>query len=218
MRGRLAAIPEDPSARRFERTTTVPLIDTLLPVLGVSTGFLLAAQIRAGNIDVEGIVLSEGEAPRETERSLAARYRPGSIRYKAAASALAYLHADGVRLDRSYSRANRLPGPRGGRRLRSRSTPSSSTRRRPATAGPAGATFMADSPKRPAGSRLTFGSKTVPPLRSCIGTSTPFTTRGRRGTTGSGTHWACHHWTSPRNPNSSIPPRAAAVRERHHRR
>lgn len=100
VRGRLAAIPEDPSARRFERTTTVPLIDTLLPVLGVSTGFLLAAQIRAGNIDVEGIVLSEGEAPRETERSLAARYRPGSIRYKAAASALAYLHADGVRLDR----------------------------------------------------------------------------------------------------------------------
>jgi hypothetical protein len=96
----LAAIPEDPSATRFERTTKVPLIDTLLPVLGVITGFLLAAQIRAGNIAVEGIVLSEGEAPRETERGFAARYRPGSVGYKAAASALAYLDVDGVGLDR----------------------------------------------------------------------------------------------------------------------
>jgi hypothetical protein len=100
VRGRLAAIPEDPSARRFERTTAVPLIDTLLPLLGVNTGFLLAAQIRARNIDLDAIVLSDGEAPRETERSLASRYRPGSVRYKAAASALAYLQADGVALNR----------------------------------------------------------------------------------------------------------------------
>jgi hypothetical protein len=100
VRARLAPIPEDPDARRFERTTTVPLIDTLLPVLGVNTGFLLAAQIRARNIDLEAIVLSEGEAPQKTERSLASRYRQGSARYKAAASALAYLQADGVELNR----------------------------------------------------------------------------------------------------------------------
>jgi hypothetical protein len=100
VRGRLGAISEDPTARRFERTTTVPLIDTLLPLLGVNTGFLLAAQIRAQNIEVDSFVLAEAEAPRETERSLASRYRPGSIRYKAAASALAYLRADGVALNR----------------------------------------------------------------------------------------------------------------------
>jgi hypothetical protein len=100
VRGHLAAMPKDANARRFERTTTVPLIDTLLSILGVSTGFLLAAQIRAGNISVHATVLAEMEVPRETRRNLASRYRRGSRRYKAAAAALSYLQADGVALHR----------------------------------------------------------------------------------------------------------------------
>jgi hypothetical protein len=39
-------------------------------------------------------------ASQRRDAELAARYRPGSMRYKAAASALAYLQADGVGLDR----------------------------------------------------------------------------------------------------------------------
>jgi hypothetical protein len=100
VRSRLAAIVEDPGARRFERTTTVPLIDTLLPLLGVEAGFRLAAQMRAGNFDVDALVLSECPAPPETDESLRWRYRPASERYLAAAAALAYLKSDGVELDR----------------------------------------------------------------------------------------------------------------------
>lgn len=100
VRRRLAAIAQNPGARRFERTTTVPLIDTLLPTLGVSTGFLLAIQIRGGNLDVDALVLPEAAPPREAEKSLAFRYRPNSDRYRAAAAALAYLKADGVALNR----------------------------------------------------------------------------------------------------------------------
>ena len=55
VRSRLVAIAEDPDARRFERTTTVPLIDTLLPLLGVQAGFRLAAQMRAGNFGVNAL-------------------------------------------------------------------------------------------------------------------------------------------------------------------
>lgn len=100
VRLRLAAIAQDANARRFERTTTVPLIDTLLPILGVETGFLLAAQIRAGNLDVGATVLTEAQAPPESRQMLAMRYRPGSERHRAAAAALAHLKTRGVGLER----------------------------------------------------------------------------------------------------------------------
>jgi hypothetical protein len=100
VRARLAEIPENPDARRFERTTTVPLIDILLPLLGVETGFLLAAQMRAGNLGVDAVVLAQTTAPSEAEESLRRRYSPGSDRYLAAASALAYLKQGGVKLNR----------------------------------------------------------------------------------------------------------------------
>jgi hypothetical protein len=100
VRTRLGAISGDPNARRFERTTTVPLIDTLLPLLGVPTGFQLAAQIRAGNIDVDALLLTETPPPPEAEAALLWRYQPGSERSLAAAAALSYLQRDGVELDR----------------------------------------------------------------------------------------------------------------------
>lgn len=100
VRTRLAAISEDPNAMRFERTTTVPLIDTLLPLLGVATGFQLAAQIRAGNIDVDALLLTEAPPPPEAQASLVWRYQPGSERSLAAAAALSYLKRNGVELDR----------------------------------------------------------------------------------------------------------------------
>ncbi len=100
VRARLDAIPEDRGARRFERTTTVPLIDTILPLLGVQAGFLLAAQIRAGNLDLDAVLLSPTSAPEEAKASLQTRYRPGSERYLAAVAALAYLKQGGVNLDR----------------------------------------------------------------------------------------------------------------------
>jgi hypothetical protein len=98
-RGRLDAIPEDPDARRFERTSSVPLIDTILPLLGVQTGFLLAAQIRAGNLDLDAVLLSPINPPKEAKASLQTRYSPGSERYLAAAAALAYLKQRAVKLD-----------------------------------------------------------------------------------------------------------------------
>lgn len=96
VRARLDAIAEDPDARRFERTTTVPLIDTLLPLLGVEIGFRLAAQMRAGNLEVNALVLGEAPPPAEAEASLQWRYRRSSERYLAAASALGHLKRDGV--------------------------------------------------------------------------------------------------------------------------
>jgi hypothetical protein len=99
VRTRLDAIGEEPNARRFERTTTIPLIDTLLPLLGVETGFRLAAQMRASNLEVDALVLDEAPSPAEAEASLQWRYRRGSERYLAAASALDYLKRDGVDLN-----------------------------------------------------------------------------------------------------------------------
>jgi hypothetical protein len=99
VRARLARLPEDAHARRFERTTTAPLMDTLLPLLGVQIGFLLAAHIRAGNIDAAALVLPERPPPRAATASLARRYRPDSQRYRAAAAALSHLKMAGVDLD-----------------------------------------------------------------------------------------------------------------------
>ena len=78
----------------------MPLIDTLLPLLGVETGFRLAAQMRAGNFDVTALVLTEAPPPPEAEASLQWRYQLGSERYLAVGAALGYLKRDGVGLDR----------------------------------------------------------------------------------------------------------------------
>ncbi len=111
VRSRLVAIAEDPDARRFERTTTVPLIDTLLPLLGVQAGFRLAAQMRAGNFGVNALVLGEVPPPPEAEASLQLRYQHGSVRYLAAAAALDHLKRDGVPLGTVQLAGGRVTDP-----------------------------------------------------------------------------------------------------------
>ena len=98
-RSRLAAIPEDPRARRYERTTTVPLLDDLLPQLGVDTAFLLAMQIRRSNVALEATLLQPAEAPLRTRRALDGRYSEDSSRRNAAAAALSHLEHKGVELN-----------------------------------------------------------------------------------------------------------------------
>jgi hypothetical protein len=111
VQSRLVAIAEDPDARRFERTTTVSLIDTLLPLLGVQAGFRLAAQMRAGNLGVNALVLAEVPRPPETEASLQLRYQLGSVRYLAAAAALDHLKRDGVPLGTVQLAGGRVADP-----------------------------------------------------------------------------------------------------------
>jgi hypothetical protein len=98
-RSRLAAIPEDPKARRFERTTTVPLLDELQPLLGVETAFVLAVQVRRENVELRAVLLESADAPSSTRGLLGERYSEGSARRGAAASALAYLECEGVDLE-----------------------------------------------------------------------------------------------------------------------
>lgn len=98
-RSRLAAIPEDPAARSYERTTTVPLIDDLLPLLGVDTAFLLAMQVRLNSVALEAALLQPSDPPPPTWRVLEERYSEGSSRRGAAAAALAHLERNGIDLD-----------------------------------------------------------------------------------------------------------------------
>jgi hypothetical protein len=99
-RERLGALPEDPNARRFERTTTVPLLDDLTHLLSVETAFLLAAQVRKGNIELEPILLHAGSAPPSCEEALERRYSPKSTRRAASAAALQHLADQGIDLKR----------------------------------------------------------------------------------------------------------------------
>jgi hypothetical protein len=95
---RLRQFPSDPSARRLERTTTVPLLDELLPLLGVETGFQLAAQLRAGNLSVRAFILEATAPPPECAEMLDMRYTPASTRRVAGAAALAHMQRDGFDL------------------------------------------------------------------------------------------------------------------------
>jgi hypothetical protein len=100
---RLAAINPDPKASRFDRTTTVPLMDDLTPKMGPEAAFRLAAQIRQGNLTCRALVLQPAVAPRLTRTRLERRYwssqRKGpSAREAAAAAALALLDDEAVDL------------------------------------------------------------------------------------------------------------------------
>jgi hypothetical protein len=102
--GRLAAIREDPDAERFERTTTVPLLDDLVPRIGLDTAFMLAVQVRQRNLRCRAFVLAPAEPPQRTVRILRRRYRPAggvpSTRELVAGSVLARLDREGVDLRR----------------------------------------------------------------------------------------------------------------------
>jgi hypothetical protein len=61
--GRLAGIKGQPDAGRFDRTTSVPLLDDLSPKLALPIAFMVAAQVRAGNIACEARLLHAAEPP-----------------------------------------------------------------------------------------------------------------------------------------------------------
>ncbi len=62
---RLAAIEEDPTASRFERTTKVPLLDELIDLIGVEVQHKLAELVLAGGLNLEAVVLQGGVEPPE---------------------------------------------------------------------------------------------------------------------------------------------------------
>jgi len=102
---RLAGIEEQPDAGRFDRTTSVPLLDDLSHKLSLPVAFMLAAQVRAGNIACEARMLHTAQPPAPTRSALERRYeRPGgggqSPRQLSAAAALAVLEAEGCDLRR----------------------------------------------------------------------------------------------------------------------
>ena len=92
----LRRFPEVTCARREERTTTVAVVDDLLERLGVATAFLLAVQIRAGNMAVRAHLVHEHPPPDWVADGLTRRYTSGSTRARALGSVLALLEADGV--------------------------------------------------------------------------------------------------------------------------
>jgi len=100
---RLDAIHENPHAARYERTTTIPLIDDLAPKLGLETAFMLALQLRKGNIACRALLLQPAEPPEKAKQALERRYRsPGqadlSPRAAVAGAALSRLTDEGVNL------------------------------------------------------------------------------------------------------------------------
>ena len=95
---RLEKMPVDPKARRFERTTTVPLLDDLSHLVTTDTAFLLAAQLRAGNLAIEPLLLPPGPAPAPAREALEDRYQPRSPRAAPAAAALAYFVDRGLKV------------------------------------------------------------------------------------------------------------------------
>lgn len=99
-RDRLDSLTLVPGARRFERTTTVPLLDDLEHELGVYVAFQLAMQLREGVISLEPILLRDGPIPENCQSTLERRYSGTSTRKKAAAAALLYLEREGVATER----------------------------------------------------------------------------------------------------------------------
>lgn len=99
-RTRLDALPLVPDARRFERTTTVPLLDDLEHELGAYVAFELAMQLREGVISLEPMLLHPGPVPEDFQNTLERRYSANSTRGKAAAAALSYLNREGIEAER----------------------------------------------------------------------------------------------------------------------
>ena len=100
---RLEAITENPEATRYERTTTVPLIDDLVPKLGLTSSFELAMQLQEGNIACRALLVQPAEPPKQAIRALNRRYRrPGEVtlspRAAVAGAALRHLSDEGVDL------------------------------------------------------------------------------------------------------------------------
>src|SRR5579884_53791 len=103
---RLDAFTPDPGARRYERTTTVAVIDDLLERLGVETAFMLAAQIRQGNLTVRPLLIHDRPVPQVAVAALRARYTERSVRGRALGSALTLLQEEGIDIVRGVY----LPG------------------------------------------------------------------------------------------------------------
>jgi predicted nucleotidyltransferase len=101
---RLQAIPVDPTATRFERTTGVPLLDPLTEQLGVDVQYKLAYLVRAGGLDLRAVVLRPSErVPAAALRHEATSYTPlpgGKARLRAVLAAIDHLDGAGVRPER----------------------------------------------------------------------------------------------------------------------
>lgn len=95
-RARLEGLPLVPGARRFERTTTVDVLDDLEHELGAHVAFQLAMQVREGVVSVEPILLQPAPAPGEFQDTLERRYSSASIRKEAASAALFHLRGEDV--------------------------------------------------------------------------------------------------------------------------
>jgi hypothetical protein len=95
-RARLEDLPLVPEARRFERTTTVAVLDDLEHELGARVAFQLAMQVREGVVSVEPILLQPAPVPDEFQDTLERRYSRTSIRKAAASAALSHLRGKGV--------------------------------------------------------------------------------------------------------------------------
>lgn len=101
---RLDAIPVDPVAARYERTTGVPLLDPLTEHLGVEVQYRLAEFVRAGAVDIEAVVLRPSErVPAAVLRHQAATNVPlpgGRNRRLAVQAAIDHLRRDGIQPSR----------------------------------------------------------------------------------------------------------------------
>jgi predicted nucleotidyltransferase len=101
---RLLAIPVDPTAARFQRTTGVPLLDPLTEQLGVNVQYKLADLVRAGGLDLRAVVLRGSErVPAAALRHDAHAYGPlpgGRARRPAVLAAIDHLCGAGVRPNR----------------------------------------------------------------------------------------------------------------------
>jgi hypothetical protein len=95
-RARLEGLPLVPGARRFERTTTVAVLDDLEHELGVHVAFQLAMQVREGVISVEPVLLRPAPAPEEFQDTIERRYSSTSNRKEATSAALSYLCREAV--------------------------------------------------------------------------------------------------------------------------
>lgn len=101
---RLHAIPENPTAARFERTTGVPLLDPLGGLLGVRAQYRLAALIKEGGALVRAVVLHPVDEVPASVTAFESRWfhnsLPGGKNRRASnLSAITFLHGEGVSAD-----------------------------------------------------------------------------------------------------------------------
>lgn len=100
---RLAAIKEDPSASRFERSTGVPMLDDLIDHVGVAVQYKLADLVKSGGLNLEAVVLESGvDSPDPVVRFEAERGQlpGGKARRSAVVAAIDHLLRSGVEAHR----------------------------------------------------------------------------------------------------------------------